>query len=738
MRTVPLSIPASLKPGTYYIYINVNPNDSGTDNDMSNNLIRVKVLVSDKGVNDFYITDLTLEKDTFQIGEPITVDFNIHYNGNNQSMFDCDYMVALSNDIFGESYQYSGYRDFALLSRDSSVIHVSGTLQTDYCDQNTDVYIRVKADYSEQFDEADEGNNITAQKINISNYPSLDISISNFELTTDSICHNSKLYCSYDIEYGGDALYDFNVPVRIVLSSNNVFSDNDDITLSQQNINFGQGTEGVKKTIQVNDLILNRFIQAGDYYLFVAASPLLVSDPNTDNNMLSKPITLLEQSKGDFSISDLYFEADTAYLNNYVVLEFTVHKENEFYTFDRDYIRVCFSADTIWGNSDDIPAYLLYNNSELIEDSLQKTEVSQLIISANTVPGNYYVIIKIDAYNQFNEQDESNNTVYRPIIIKDPANDFYVTNFNVQSNNDDLFTISGVLKNEGHNHNFLIPHITFYISVNDKLNDADDFHNFMLPWNSLSDSTLGTFSFNYDLSSWVSEGEYYLILEIADYYYYYDTDVTNNISVTSFEIGCNSQIVHEFVDLCGDESYLGWSTEGDYERILQSEDGCDSIVYTHIRTFSNPEKPTFSFENDCLYSSSSEWNQWYFEQSEINGANDSVYCINQNGNYAVRLIDEFGCKSEISDYIYINFSSIIDLDTDIVVYPNPTKGMLYISGLSNSTSTIITIYNLNGKRVKQEIISTEDRLIDITDQPNGVYFIKFNNEMCNVIKIIKN
>ncbi|MFW5781237.1 MAG: T9SS type A sorting domain-containing protein [Bacteroidota bacterium] len=61
------------------------------------------------------------------------------------------------------------------------------------------------------------------------------------------------------------------------------------------------------------------------------------------------------------------------------------------------------------------------------------------------------------------------------------------------------------------------------------------------------------------------------------------------------------------------------------------------------------------------------------------------------------------------------------------IFPNPAHGFINIQ-LNQNTSSKIQILNTNAQVVKR--ISTESDLtnIDIQDLPNGLYFIKVNNE----------
>ncbi|WP_452218662.1 T9SS type A sorting domain-containing protein [Lacinutrix undariae] len=72
------------------------------------------------------------------------------------------------------------------------------------------------------------------------------------------------------------------------------------------------------------------------------------------------------------------------------------------------------------------------------------------------------------------------------------------------------------------------------------------------------------------------------------------------------------------------------------------------------------------------------------------------------------------------------------LDNNPIIYPNPSKNFIQISGLKKNEK--YTIYNIIGTQIKNGMVTNNDK-IDIQSQPNGLYFLKFENG--NTIKFIK-
>lgn len=80
-----------------------------------------------------------------------------------------------------------------------------------------------------------------------------------------------------------------------------------------------------------------------------------------------------------------------------------------------------------------------------------------------------------------------------------------------------------------------------------------------------------------------------------------------------------------------------------------------------------------------------------------------------------------------SAFIFPNAISEID-NLEFTIYPNPTKGKLSIEFAEGfEENTIVFINDINGRTIKTVPISYENKLIDLSGQPTGVYFIQVLN-----------
>ncbi|WP_264520189.1 T9SS type A sorting domain-containing protein [Flavobacterium sp. N1994] len=78
-----------------------------------------------------------------------------------------------------------------------------------------------------------------------------------------------------------------------------------------------------------------------------------------------------------------------------------------------------------------------------------------------------------------------------------------------------------------------------------------------------------------------------------------------------------------------------------------------------------------------------------------------------------------------------------DLDLkNVVLYPNPVKDMLNISGEKNIT--IVAVYNVLGQEVLTKFFNSNEVAFDISSLTSGTYFVKvYADGLVKTMKVIK-
>lgn len=130
--------------------------------------------------------------------------------------------------------------------------------------------------------------------------------------------------------------------------------------------------------------------------------------------------------------------------------------------------------------------------------------------------------------------------------------------------------------------------------------------------------------------------------------------------------------------------------------------------------------------------STSETNYLYDIDLQENG---KILAIGASLNATTQNSDAVVCRLKNDSLL-----NSVDFNTgnDILVYPNPTKDNLFISGIDSDSK--IEIYNYNGQRCNysNKSISSKEIKIDIQNLPNGIYLLSITkNSKTKYEKIIK-
>ena len=114
----------------------------------------------------------------------------------------------------------------------------------------------------------------------------------------------------------------------------------------------------------------------------------------------------------------------------------------------------------------------------------------------------------------------------------------------------------------------------------------------------------------------------------------------------------------------------------------------------------------------------------------ISGANNVNFTAAQNGNYTVEVSFANGCPTVSAHYTFTSGTSNVSENTifEIVVYPNPTNGILNIKGTVNDE---IQILDLSGRVISTHL---KTNTIDVSNLSKGVYYIKMGNAFSSFVR----
>ncbi|PCJ65254.1 MAG: hypothetical protein COA58_10365 [Bacteroidetes bacterium] len=173
---------------------------------------------------------------------------------------------------------------------------------------------------------------------------------------------------------------------------------------------------------------------------------------------------------------------------------------------------------------------------------------------------------------------------------------------------------------------------------------------------------------------------------------------------------------------------------------LANAAGCDSVVSLDLTILTIDKSITIGdplMESVLEVGASYQWLDCDNGYAIVTGKTSNVFRATDNGSYAVE-IKKGGC-SDTSDCVTIQKASIQDnaFFKDVVIYPNPTSGLVNVDleSLSNAT---IKVYDMNGRAVYSNDNIVGNAFQFNLDAAPGMYIIEIqSNEQFLRTRLIK-
>jgi hypothetical protein len=205
----------------------------------------------------------------------------------------------------------------------------------------------------------------------------------------------------------------------------------------------------------------------------------------------------------------------------------------------------------------------------------------------------------------------------------------------------------------------------------------------------------------------------------------------------------------------GNNFYVGGTTVYDSlatPAALQTTMVPDKLTGLIARFTSTPTCPQRTFHvitnnNQLSVDSGYASYQWYGNGNLIAGANNNTYAVNTDtGLYYAVIADSCGCVYT-SDTVHFPPTGITQTKAagmDVMVYPNPGKGLYTVSGkVSNGINAIAYhITDVSGRVITQESLPVRGGIfnsaLNLTSLANGLYFLHLESgNGSTVIKLVK-
>jgi len=168
--------------------------------------------------------------------------------------------------------------------------------------------------------------------------------------------------------------------------------------------------------------------------------------------------------------------------------------------------------------------------------------------------------------------------------------------------------------------------------------------------------------------------------------------------------------------------------------------GCDSVMTIDLTInsvdASASQIDALTIEATVAGATSYAWLDCNNSYSPISGATSQTYVATSNGSYAV-LVSNNGCSDTSACYVVSSVGYDEMENFELLIYPNPVKDQLNITGLQNlSDDLIFEIVTLTGQVVGEYQINLNS--LDLSGLPKGSYFLNaFNDTKIITLRFVK-
>ncbi len=155
---------------------------------------------------------------------------------------------------------------------------------------------------------------------------------------------------------------------------------------------------------------------------------------------------------------------------------------------------------------------------------------------------------------------------------------------------------------------------------------------------------------------------------------------------------------------------------------------------------------TYTISNDTIFpmSTSTDNTDWYWDfgdGSPLHPAGTPYYVYSEPGDYQVTIyaVNDCGTSSETYTVTITTITDISEIvEAQFTVGPNPTRGNLFIQSNGEFNDVQITLFDVNGRVLRNENMFGASLEWNLNNLPNGMYLLGIKTEQGDTIrKILK-
>ena len=154
------------------------------------------------------------------------------------------------------------------------------------------------------------------------------------------------------------------------------------------------------------------------------------------------------------------------------------------------------------------------------------------------------------------------------------------------------------------------------------------------------------------------------------------------------------------------------SREGTHTQILQTENGCDSVVTLNLTVY-----PAYQMGIGVVIHEGETYEEYGFN-------------VNEEGTYTQILQTANGCDSIITLNVVLSSLDEVEAnDIKVNVYPNPANSYTVLEAQGLKEAIPVYLFDIQGRKLKEYSMKAgqETLRIDLGDLPKGVYTITIGN-----------
>lgn len=242
----------------------------------------------------------------------------------------------------------------------------------------------------------------------------------------------------------------------------------------------------------------------------------------------------------------------------------------------------------------------------------------------------------------------------------------------------------------------------------------------------------------------ICEGNNYILgtqtLSASGYYSEHFVSAAGCDSLVNLNLQVNPSIqANSTVTICEGSTYaLGTqliSTAGVYTELFEAVNGCDSIVTLDLFVSQMPVASFSAIENNLELgfinnSSNVTSHLWDFGDNTTSTEINPVHTYAASGVYVVTLTALNSSCGDVSTSLTYNLFGVnvssISSENQVKIFPNPSKGLIYIEKTKSENNIMIEIIDITGRVIFSKILNPQisKEQVEMSEFANGIYTVR--------------